>query len=103
MNFEIKYLANDFDINDDNCDVNIYLENKRVFFGTLFTPMNIHTLIARFRKSGECLNGKYFWSANMLIVENLERSTVDQVINELIENGGFFEIFTEIPNPLTLQ
>lgn len=81
---------------NDNSDIEVIFENGERFIATAFTYKNIEWLRAKNKKTGECLNGKYFWASDMFIVEEINRQTIEEVIHELISSGYFEEIFRKI-------
>lgn len=85
--FPIGYQVSD--VFDDNLDINIVFENGDVFFGTLFTLSNVEKIM-----SNE--NEDHFWSTDMLIVRNLELSTIKKAINKIVYENYEEEIFSKI-------
>ncbi len=79
---------------NDSIDVVVYDADGLIYTATLFTLKNIETLLERWRSTGECLNGKYFWAADMLIVEKLTVETIESVVDGLIESGEFYSVFS---------
>jgi hypothetical protein len=77
------------DLNDDNIDVNIILINEDVFFGTLFTIANIQSLLLKGDRS-------FFWATDMIIVKDLRRETIDQAIQQLIDDEFIYSALTKI-------
>lgn len=77
------------DVLNDNMDVHIVTAKSDVFFGTLFTAVNVQELIA---KQG----GSYFWATDMVIVKNLEKETIKKAIDEIIADGYLHQAFTRI-------
>lgn len=77
------------DVLNDNIDVHIVTATSEVFFGTLFTALNIQELIA---KQG----GSYFWATDMVIVKNLEKETIKNAIDEIISDGYLNQAFPRI-------
>lgn len=71
---------------DDNVDIEVHIKNKKYFI-TIFTIKNIVSLLKNHKHTGECLNGTYFWSCNMVIVEELTEKIIDQVISDLVSSG----------------
>jgi hypothetical protein len=71
---------------DDNIDVEIILSDDRKYSATFFTISNIRTLMNKNKITGECGGGLYLWSANMVILENLEVETINHTIAGLIED-----------------
>ncbi|WP_293913579.1 MULTISPECIES: hypothetical protein [unclassified Sphingobacterium] len=76
-------------IYDDNIDVNIVLENDEVYFGTLFTLKNIEKLMKNNHDA-------YFWSTDMLILEELSLQGINVALEALFKDGYFNDVFTKI-------
>lgn len=57
-----------------NSDVLVTLSDGRVYTATFFTFNDIHALRARHQETGECLGGRYLWSTNMILVDELTRT-----------------------------
>jgi hypothetical protein len=60
---------------------------------TFFSYTNITTLTAKNRDSGECLNGRYFWASDMVLVDEVTRERIEQVITDLFTTQTFEAIF----------
>jgi len=56
---------------DNNVDVEIRLDNKTAYTATFFTVENIKSLLKQYENTGECANGLYLWSINMIVVKFL--------------------------------
>jgi hypothetical protein len=87
ITFPSRYQVIDY--NNDNIDVNIILENGKVYFGTLFTLLNIEYLI---NKS----NNVYFWSTNCVIITELKKETIRIAISKIIADDYLGIIFSDI-------
>lgn len=81
---------------DDNTDVIVSFEDGRKYVATFFTYKNIQTLIDKNKKTGECMNGKYFWASDMILIDECSRSRIEKLIFHLIEKEEFEMIFKEI-------
>lgn len=81
------------DIKDDNTDVIVEFCDGTRFFATFFTYDNINSLVNKNRKTGENLSGKYFWSSDMILVDEVSRERIEEVVNHLIQTNEFIEIF----------
>ena len=81
---------------DDNCDVIVMFNNGDRYIASFFTFKNIDTLRKKFLESGECLKGKYFWSSDMFLIDNLKTDNVKSVVKHLIENNEFQSVFKKI-------
>jgi hypothetical protein len=59
-----------WDIVDSNSDVVVRFSNGEEWGATFFTYKNIFTLRDKNRRTGECLEGKYFCATNLILVTN---------------------------------
>jgi len=104
MGFEVKKIWIESDDHgplggseiDDNSDVIVTLKDGRRFIATIFTYKNIETLRLKNNKTGECMDGKYFWASDMFLVERIERNEIEKIIEHLIEEEEFELIFSQI-------
>ena len=78
---------------DDNVDVFVYFADGRKYAATFFTVANIQSIMKRYRSSGECADGLYFWASDLVIVERLDRETVERTVADLIGSGEFEKAF----------
>lgn len=89
-----------FDSTDEvpqgNVDVEVLLKNEELYSATFFTLENISTIMKSYKKSGECSNGLYFWSLNMIIVEKISEDEVKETVCDLLKTGEFFSVFMKI-------
>ena len=83
---------------DENTDVIVTTKNSEKYIATFFTYKNIESLRQKNIATGECNNGAYFWASDMIIVDKINRKSIEQTINSLIENGEFELIFKKIEN-----
>jgi len=83
---------------DDNVDLWIELEDGRVFTATLFTIKNISTLMRRWRESGECASGAYFWATDMIVVESISEEVIERTISDLIASRTIELCFERLDN-----
>lgn len=91
---EADQWADGWDINNDNTDVIVEFKNGTRWIASFFTYSNISKLVEKNRSTGECLGGKYFWSSDMLLVDEISRERIKEVINHLISEGEFEAIFS---------
>jgi hypothetical protein len=54
---------------------------------------NLSTLAKKNESTGECLNGKYFWATDMILVDELSRERVEEVVSHMISEGEFENVF----------
>lgn len=87
---------------NDNSDVHVEFTNGEQYVATFFTYQNKEWLKQKNIKTGECLSGKYFWARDMIIVERIDRQTIEIVITELLDNHEFMSIFDRINGQKTV-
>jgi hypothetical protein len=81
---------------NDNSDVIVTFLDGTRHVATCFTYQNIEHLRQKNKKTGECLNGKYFFGSDMLIVERINRKDIEEIISHLISENEFDLIFNKI-------
>ena len=92
------------DYNDDNTDVIVHIEEEdsygikwiMKYVATFFTYNSIFKMKTDHHKSGEYLKGKYFFFKNMVLIDNCSKENIKEVVNHLIEEGDFKEVFKSI-------
>lgn len=85
----------EWDINNDNTDVIVTFENGSRWVASFFTYSNIEKLTQNNKKTGECMNGKYFWSSDMILIDEVSRKCIEEVVKYLIAEGKFENIFRQ--------
>ena len=78
----------------NNSDVIVTLENGTSWIATFFSYQNIQSLAQKNRTTGECLYGEYFWATNMILVDEVSRSRIEEVIEHLTEQDEFERVFS---------
>jgi hypothetical protein len=79
---------------DVNSDAIVTFEDGKRWVATFFTYKNIRSLTEKFRRSGECLGGKYFVATDMILVDEVTRVRIEEVVADLIKENEF-EIYFE--------
>ncbi|MEM7373493.1 MAG: hypothetical protein AAF587_33005 [Bacteroidota bacterium] len=77
-------------------DIIVYLTNNDTYFAPFFPYPTIQQIKKKNYESGLNLHGLYFWSKNMVIVEDCKPETVKRVIHHLIEEGEFEFAFQKL-------
>lgn len=99
VDFElIKLGLQEWDIVDDNIDVIVELADGRRFTATFFTLKNIESLFRKNRETGECSSGTYFWAVDMILVEDLKRSTLEATVKGLLQDHELESALACIPD-----
>jgi len=93
---EAEQCETEREFENENTDVFVEFENNEKYCATLFTYKNIEELRKKNQKNGECFNGKYFFAAEMLLVDNTGRENIENIINYLLKEGDFLSIFKKV-------
>lgn len=113
MDFKIKelYLSAELEFDDGsrdysmgNTDVIVLMEREDEneektiikYAASFFAYDNILALKHQHQQSGAYLKGKYFHAKNMLLIDEWSPESVRAVIEDLIEEGDFWEVFGRI-------
>src|SRR5687768_11410986 len=81
---------------DDNSDVIVTLSDDKKYVATFFTYDNVKTLTEKNKRTGELLNGKYFWASDMILIDRIDRETIEKVIDDLIKEKSFDQLFKSV-------
>lgn len=113
MHFRIKkiFLSIDFFTTEtrtdyENCstDVIVVIEEEentgekvlKKYVASFFTYLNIKSLNSIHGNSGEFLKGKYFFSKNMILINDCHPANIKTVVEDMVDEGNFREIFRSI-------
>ena len=91
------------DPDNDNVDVHVTFPNGESFSAVFFTLQNIDTLMKDYRKTGECANGLYFWTSDMLIVQKLTEQAICETVDNLLADGEFESVFSKNEEPTMIS
>ncbi len=83
------------DYNNDNVNVEVTFPNGESFSAVFFTLQNIETLMKRYKKTGECADGLYFWASDMVIVQQISEKTICATIDKLLAEAEFASVFSK--------
>ncbi|MDQ0194231.1 hypothetical protein [Paenibacillus wynnii] len=87
-----------WDCKDKNSDVIVVFPDRSKWIATVFTYRNIETLRQKNIQTGECMNGAYFWSSDMVLVDIISRERIEQLIEHLIKHDNFLSVFNRYPD-----
>ncbi|MDF2535372.1 MAG: hypothetical protein K0R18_1531 [Bacillales bacterium] len=93
-----QWAKGEFDLNNDNTDVFVEFDDNTKWVATFFTYSNISKLVEKNKQTGECLNGKYFWGSDMLLIDVISKERIEEVVRHLIVKGEFENIFSKFLN-----
>jgi hypothetical protein len=94
VNFNTDVIAV-VDEDDEGTEGRIGVQTVK-YVASFFTYDNIHELHGQYVKTGEFLNGKYFYARNMVLIDNCSLENIRTVIDNLVEAGEFREVFRRI-------
>ena len=89
-----EWAAGEWTPSDDDSDVIVTFENGDRWVATFFSYQNITSLAEKNRQSGECLAGKYFVATEMILVDEVSRNRIEEVVANLIEEDDLKTYFT---------
>ena len=80
---------------DDNTDVIVSFDDGAVYVASFFTYENIENLRRKNAETGECLSGKYLWASDMILIDRVDRESIEQVIADLLRADSFDTVFNK--------
>ncbi|MEM9916970.1 MAG: hypothetical protein AAF990_02675 [Bacteroidota bacterium] len=83
-------------VEDGRTDVVVSFRNGDRYVASFFSYDAIAQMREAYRVSGEFMSGRYLWYQNMLLVEECSRSLVEEVIEYLLDEGDFKEVFKKL-------
>jgi hypothetical protein len=88
-----EWAAGEWTPDDDNTDVIVTFEKGARWVASFFSYPNILSLAEKNRQTGECLGGKYFAATNIILVDEVTRHRVEEIVADLIECNAFENYF----------
>ncbi len=82
---------------DDTTDVIVTWEDGSRWGATFISYQHIHTLTEKNKSTGENLSGAYFWARDMILVDEVSRQRIEEVVHDLINEGDFELVFRQYP------
>ena len=86
-----------------NVDVHVTFPNGESFSAVFFTLQNIETLMKDYKETGECANGLYLWTSDMLVVQKLTEQTICEIVENLLAEGEFASVFSKNEESATIS
>jgi hypothetical protein len=80
----------------DNVDVEVIFGTGERFSATFFSLENIRALMTRYRETGECASGTYFWAKDMVVVMSVDDATIAKAVRDLIDTDEFRHAFRRL-------
>src|SRR5688572_13388045 len=79
---------------DANSDAIVTFENGERWVATFFSYGNILSLAEKHRQTGEQLGGAYFVATDMILVDEVTRPRLEEVVADLLVHDDFSTYFT---------
>lgn len=76
-------------------DVIVQLQDGKKYVASFFTFLQIEKQRAQAKKE-DFLGGKYFWEKNMILIDSCNENNIKLVVNHLLEEGDFLDVFEKI-------
>jgi hypothetical protein len=73
----------------DSTDVIVTSADGSRQIATFISYEYIRTLTDRNRRSGENISGAYLWVRDMVLIDEVRRPRIEEVVNDLISGGDF--------------
>ena len=86
----------DKDYTNGHTDVIVEFQNGETYVASFFTYKNLESIRVQNRISGDFLGGKYFWVESMVFIDECSLGDVRVVINNMLEEGDFENIFRKL-------
>jgi len=91
-----QFIEEKMDLEEESTDVIVRLENGEFYIAAFFAYRNINNKRLKNQTTGEYLGGQYFWQANMVLIENCSLDLIKTVIEHIVEEGDFYNVFRNI-------
>ncbi len=78
---------------EEYTDVVVTLENGEKYIASFFAYGSIASIVKRNLASDKNLAGRFFWSKHMILTSSCDFDTVKEVVEYLIEEGDFKNVF----------
>ena len=75
---------NEWNIADDNTDVTVTLSDESRWIATFSTYQNILSPAKKNQTTGECRSGAYFWAPEMILVDQISRPRIEEIVRHLV-------------------
>ncbi|MFG1681381.1 hypothetical protein ACGFNP_14555 [Nonomuraea sp. NPDC049269] len=71
----------------DEADATITLPDGTRRYATFMTPAVVSKVMDRWRDTGECLNGRYFWCSDQIIIRDPGLASMIAAVRDMIATG----------------
>ncbi len=102
LSIEKIYISNEdeeqekTEVEKGEADVIVVMKSGEKFHASFFSFDILPALRWKYSQSGEFLRGAYFWSKQMVLVNDCSRETIEKVVLDLLEEGDLQEAFQRL-------
>ncbi len=76
-------------------DVIIRMKNGDLFGASFFAYKSIEVLRQKHLKNGAFLNGNFFWTKGMVLINDCSKKSIQETVQYMIDEGDFSTAFTK--------
>jgi hypothetical protein len=80
----------------DDVDMWVIFDSGERWSGTIYTLDNVRKVMTRWQETGECLDGRYFWVWDGLIVRDPGIDEMVAVVDDLVQSGEYTGVFRDV-------
>jgi hypothetical protein len=80
---------------DDVTDAIVTLADGTCWMASFCSYAHVDTLRRRCAASGDCLGGRYQWIADLILIEDTSRATIEAVVRDLLASGALQSAFVQ--------
>lgn len=84
-----------WNIFDDNTDVIVTFDDTTSWVASFYSYNNINKLAEKNKFTGENLGGKYLWGTDMILVDEISRERIEEVVKDLLIENEFKQAFAK--------
>jgi hypothetical protein len=94
-----RWAVGEWEPNDAYSSVNVAFTDGSRWYAFFISYANITTLREKNEHTGENLHGRYFRADSMILVDQVSRQRIDEVVAYLVATGEFSSAFERLPPP----
>lgn len=99
--FEASFVPNEGEPLDSICNVDVEVRltaDGSRWSATVFTLAEVERIMDRWSRTGEALDGRYFWCSDGLIVRDPGIDNMTQVLVGLLDDGDLTQVLQRLDN-----
>src|SRR5262245_39727754 len=84
-----QWAPGEWEPRDANSDVTVTFDNGEDWVATFVSYDHVRTMSRRSMETGEQLGGRYLAVTDLILVDEVTRPRIEQVVADLLADGGF--------------